>query len=204
MRFDSFETTCLLCRKVFDSVGEYLVHYKTHTHNFLCPICKQRFKAEKALFNHMKNHTEGEDRPFVCMEPTCGATFKRSAHLKSHHLNKHTAERGIQCEFCDYKCRQRGDLNIHMRWAFKFWFRLRNYCEYFTELIRICVHTLAGNASTPERCQQLWGSICSSLTKNREFTAAKLVANHSCISKNLRNTRRSMCKLDRRRVKRLA
>lgn len=117
MRFDSFETTCLLCRKVFDSVGEYLVHYKTHTHNFLCPICKQRFKAEKALFNHMKNHTEGEDRPFVCMEPTCGATFKRSAHLKSHHLNKHTAERGIQCEFCDYKCRQRGDLNIHMRWA---------------------------------------------------------------------------------------
>lgn len=93
MKFDSWETTCLECQLVFDTAGDYSVHVKTHSCNFVCELCKLRFKTEAKLQVHMdKLHKEGEDRPFVCPEENCGARFKRSEHLRGHTLYKHSGE----------------------------------------------------------------------------------------------------------------
>lgn len=93
MKFESFETTCLECQLVFDTAGDYAVHVKTHSCNFVCELCKLRFKTEGKLQSHVnKLHKVGEDRPFVCSEPECGARFKRAEHLRGHHLYKHSGE----------------------------------------------------------------------------------------------------------------
>lgn len=116
MRFESFETTCLVCNLVFDSVGEYSSHYRTHTAKFICQVCKSRFKTVETLERHAKTHKEGEERPFICMEPDCGASFKKSGHLRSHQQFRHSkGEKNVHCDQCDYRCRQRYTLNSHMK-----------------------------------------------------------------------------------------
>lgn len=91
MKFDSFETTCLECQLVFDTAGDYSVHVKTHSCTFVCELCKLRFKTDEKLQAHIeKLHKEGEDRPFFCPEPDCGARFKRAEHLRGHQLYKHS------------------------------------------------------------------------------------------------------------------
>lgn len=115
-KFESFETTCLECQLVFDTVGDYSVHVKTHSCNFICELCKLRYKTDAKLQVHMtKAHKIGEDRPFVCPEKDCGARFKRAEHLKGHQLYKHSDERKFECSFCNLKFRQRGEFNVHMR-----------------------------------------------------------------------------------------
>lgn len=96
MKFDSWETTCLECQMVFETTGDYTVHVKTHSCNFVCELCKLRFKTDEKLQIHKRKlHKEGEDRPYVCTEPDCGARFKRSEHLRGHTLYKHTGEISI-------------------------------------------------------------------------------------------------------------
>lgn len=91
MKFDSFETTCHICLLAFDTVGEHAIHVQTHTCHYICELCKKKFKTEEMLRSHMQRmHKEGEDRPFVCQEPDCGAQYKRSAHLRSHQKYKHS------------------------------------------------------------------------------------------------------------------
>lgn len=116
MKFESFETTCLECQLVFVTAGDYSVHVKTHSCNFVCELCKLRFKTEAKLQSHInKLHKEGEDRPFVCPAADCGARFKRSEHLRGHQLYKHSDERKFECNMCELKFRQRGEFNVHMR-----------------------------------------------------------------------------------------
>ena len=68
MEIPRFETTCLECHKCFDTIGEYAVHVKIHTCNFVCSLCKLRFKTEDKLSTHQnKFHKELEDRPFKCL-----------------------------------------------------------------------------------------------------------------------------------------
>lgn len=112
--FQQFETTCLDCLRVFDNTGDYSSHVKTHSCNFICELCKLRFRTEEKLSAHMeKTHKEGEKRPFVCT--ICDAKFKRVEHLKGHIDYKHSDTRKLQCEFCELKFRQRGELNVHIR-----------------------------------------------------------------------------------------
>lgn len=97
MKFDSWETTCLECQMVFETAGDYTKHVKTHSCNFVCELCKLRFKTDVKLQVHKnKFHKEGEDRPFVCNEPDCGASFKRGEHLRGHVLYKHSGEIFVQ------------------------------------------------------------------------------------------------------------
>lgn len=115
LTFESFETTCHICQEVSATLGEHMLHVKTHSCNFSCEICKQKYKTEKALQNHMETKHNGEDRPFICQEINCGARFKRAAHLKSHHMFKHSDERNFGCELCPKKYFTRSELNAHIR-----------------------------------------------------------------------------------------
>lgn len=93
IKIENFETTCLECNLQFENVGDYAVHFKTHSCSFVCDLCKLRFKTDEKLRSHKERfHKEGEFRPFACPEPECGATFKRSEHLKGHQLYRHSSE----------------------------------------------------------------------------------------------------------------
>lgn len=117
MKFANFETTCLECLEVFETMGEYAVHVKIHSCNFICTMCKLRFKTDSKLQYHVsKFHKDGEDRNFVCEEEGCGARFKRAEHLRGHQLYKHRPdERKFECQQCHMKFKQRGEYNVHMR-----------------------------------------------------------------------------------------
>jgi Zinc finger, C2H2 type len=116
LKMENFETTCLDCQMVFENVGDYAKHVKIHSCNFICEICKTRFKTKEKLQAHTeKLHKEGDDRPFVCAEDECGARFKRAEHLRGHQLYKHSDEKKFSCTECNLKFRQRGEFNVHMR-----------------------------------------------------------------------------------------
>lgn len=114
-QFEHFETTCLECLAVFDNVGDYSIHVKTHSCNYVCDLCKLRFRTEEKLQAHInKVHKKGEKRPYVCK--ICDARFKRVEHLRGHMSYKHSLEKKLQCKLCDLKFRQRGEYNVHMRY----------------------------------------------------------------------------------------
>jgi KRAB domain-containing zinc finger protein len=116
IKIENFETTCLECHMVFENVGDYSKHVRTHSCNFTCNLCKLRFKTETKLQSHIeKLHKEGENRPFICDFEDCGARFKRIEHLKGHCLYKHSDEKKFDCPDCPLKFKQRGELNLHMR-----------------------------------------------------------------------------------------
>lgn len=97
-----FETTCLECHFVCETVGEHASHVKTHTCKFICEYCKIRFKTDESRQVHvLKKHREGEHRPFICGQSGCGAGFKRTAHLESHRINMHSDERKLNATFVD-------------------------------------------------------------------------------------------------------
>lgn len=104
IKFENFETTCLECNLMFDTVGDYTVHVKTHSCNFVCELCKLRFKTNDKLHAHKdKFHREGEDRPYLCQEQDCGARFKRAEHLRGHQMYKHSGW-FAQNTFCQKQC----------------------------------------------------------------------------------------------------
>lgn len=116
VRYENFETTCLECQMVFDNCGDYAKHVKIHSCNFVCDMCKLRFKTSEKLQSHIdKLHKEGDDRPYICNEDGCGARFKRTEHLRGHKLYKHSDVKKFECQECPLKFRQRGEFNVHMR-----------------------------------------------------------------------------------------
>lgn len=101
---------------VFDNAGDYSKHVKIHSCNFVCEMCKLRFKTAEKLQAHVeKSHGDGDDRPYVCEEEGCGARFKRTEHLRGHQLYKHSDVKKFACPECPLKFRQRGEFNVHMR-----------------------------------------------------------------------------------------
>ena len=54
------------------------------------------------------------ERKFVCSWKDCGKAFRHSDNLRVHY-RRHTNEKPIKCDHCDFTCRQRSALQFHVK-----------------------------------------------------------------------------------------
>ena len=66
----------------------------------ICGVCDRSFASPSSLKRHKNDvHGEGGGAKFAC--PDCSQTFKRTSHLESHRLRRHSnGEKPYFCEFC--------------------------------------------------------------------------------------------------------
>jgi len=70
----------------------------------------------RTLARHKKTHTRDlDDRPYVCDEPGCGATFSIRNTLNNHKKNVHIDGRSFECDFpgCKDSFKTEGVLKTH-------------------------------------------------------------------------------------------
>ncbi|XP_046551502.1 zinc finger protein 639-like [Haliotis rubra] len=81
--------------------------------SFPCPFegCNVRSKKKTELDIHM-NISHYKIRKYKCEQ--CGKGFMAKKHLYVH-LRIHSDSKPVQCNFCDYRCRQKSSLNWHMK-----------------------------------------------------------------------------------------
>ncbi|XP_014664901.1 PREDICTED: zinc finger protein 600-like isoform X1 [Priapulus caudatus] len=109
---------CPVCNALFSN--KYSVKY--HINNIheakkhLCKVegCGKAFSLKKRLEKHIKRHDKNRARNFSCPYPGCSKAFYQGRHLDVHML-RHTDALPLECEFCDYACRQRNSMNWHLR-----------------------------------------------------------------------------------------
>ncbi|XP_041378477.1 uncharacterized protein LOC121390669 [Gigantopelta aegis] len=105
------------CPRFFSTQEELARHVKEHEKKrlFTCVYdgCKNRFLKNFHLQEHVRvKHFN--IRAFRCPWSGCEKQFAAERHLKVH-LLIHREEKPLECEFCNYRCRQRNALNWHMR-----------------------------------------------------------------------------------------
>ena len=109
------------CEMKFRTVKEMEKHYeKFHPSSekkeyYYCTYdkCSKKFLKNFHLQEHVRvKHLK--IKAFQCPWPGCTKEFAAERHMKVH-LLIHKDEKPIQCDYCDYRCRQRSALNWHMR-----------------------------------------------------------------------------------------
>ena len=136
---------CQPCQKVFPSENVLKIHEKLlHSGLNQCPFegCTKAYKDVKTLSTHVnKEHykkwqvscpecglavadksslelhqktVHRKLKEFMCSWPLCGKSFGRKS-ARDIHYRLHTGDAKFSCEYCDYKAKQRGSLNYHMK-----------------------------------------------------------------------------------------
>ncbi|GAB6019041.1 hypothetical protein CHUAL_000669 [Chamberlinius hualienensis] len=104
---------CPICEEFIKQRGTFITHLRTHTGErpHSCPVegCDKSFKSLSQVAAHVRIHKEGM---FECSQ--CNRKFKTKFHLKRHSV-VHTGEKPFKCDFCDYYCNVKGNINKHVR-----------------------------------------------------------------------------------------
>jgi hypothetical protein len=77
-----------------------------------CHLCGKQFKY-RSLLAHVKTIHENI-RDIVCPFAGCGKMFGRYTSLDVH-MRIHRDEKPLKCEYCDFRGRQRNNINSHMK-----------------------------------------------------------------------------------------
>ncbi|CAF2645967.1 unnamed protein product [Rotaria sp. Silwood2] len=126
---------------LFDCATEALqIQYTNelnHGEEFFCGLCTKKFKLQRLLNRHLKNHSQ--IKRYLCT--FCGKGFNDTFDLKRH-TRTHTGVRPFKCNRCEKAFTQRCSLESHQRkvhgLAHKFGYKTRRNKLYVCE---DCGHT---------------------------------------------------------------
>ncbi len=111
------EYHCRDCPQVFKGKTALRIHVEnTHTDPEInqtpCEICGKLFRNKLYMMKHKRgSHTTEE---FPCTFEGCSKVFKRAFNLKQH-MDIHLDRKPLSCDYCDFACRQRNSMDVHMR-----------------------------------------------------------------------------------------
>ncbi|KXS19539.1 hypothetical protein M427DRAFT_95172 [Gonapodya prolifera JEL478] len=80
---------------------------------YQCHLCGHLFSRRYNLVTHARVHENARDRPYVCSEPGCGATFYRPPDLLRH-ATVHSKEKPYQCQDCQKWFTRKDALKRHI------------------------------------------------------------------------------------------
>ncbi|XP_055334123.1 PR domain zinc finger protein 15-like isoform X2 [Paramacrobiotus metropolitanus] len=101
---------CQECQMKFHSKVHLDVHMRTHS-KYKCLYCALPFDTAPSLTVH--NLTHRKDGVFPC--PICPLTFPLYQPLRVHYRKTHDVQSMLECEVCQFVCRGRKGLRMHMQ-----------------------------------------------------------------------------------------
>lgn len=116
-----FHATTLRCPiedRVFNGNQAFSVHLRNNHPElfgdevkFLCSVCKMEFDS---LYNKLKHMKTCDQKKYECSH--CDKKFSQKCYLMSH-LKRVNGEASVTCPICEKVCRDKGDYQIHARYA---------------------------------------------------------------------------------------
>ena len=103
---------CGLCDKSYDRRQTLQTHIRT-VHDkirFKCNSCNYEATQISHLYLHRRNVHEG--KTYECN--ICGKTFTQKTHVNTHKKNVHMTEKIHNCESCEYKTSDKGNMKKHI------------------------------------------------------------------------------------------
>ena len=105
---------CVVCKKVFSTLGNMRNHYLTIHQDYrpyVCdyPGCNKKYSISSRYQVHRRTH-EGK-KPFLCQ--ICNKSFNEKGNLKTH-LRFHSELRPFQCPHCSKNYKTNGHLKDHI------------------------------------------------------------------------------------------
>ena len=87
---------------------------------YKCEYCGFVYQHYSSMFEHIKvKHKERYEKPHVCPELSCDATFKNkwyfNRHIKTVHKKEEFRNGNIHCELCNRDFCASGSLSRHMK-----------------------------------------------------------------------------------------
>jgi hypothetical protein len=121
--------------EVFDL--ENPIHRK-EVNDFVCEMCKMRFKRKGNLAAHMKVHSSSEDK-FICTD--CGKQFTTKFNFNRHQLIHTNDREKYLCSLCEKNFTSKGQLGRHMAGVHHVTVYSCNFCDItFNRLDNLNAH----------------------------------------------------------------
>ncbi|GFO12010.1 Zinc finger protein 112 [Plakobranchus ocellatus] len=106
---------CPVCGIYIKGLKEHLQTHKPideipESELFMCEMCPKRYKKLSDLRAHRRRHTLDKLKCHLCP-----ASFFSQSCLTNHLNNVHSSLMPYQCEICGKLCKQKSNLDVHMR-----------------------------------------------------------------------------------------
>ncbi|KYB27345.1 Histone H4 transcription factor-like Protein [Tribolium castaneum] len=104
---------CPTCGNLFSNVTKFCDHRRRqlpiNLQSYLCSQCSKYFPSERLLRDHMRLHINH----YKCS--MCEMTCPKPSILAKHIRYKHLSERPFKCNYCDYECVSKHNLDFHVK-----------------------------------------------------------------------------------------
>jgi len=174
---------CPTCGGLFSNRAKFLDHVRRrNTGNklqFPCKTCGKAFPVERLMKDHMRSHVN----QYQC--PACDMTCPTPSILATHMRYRHTTERPLACQFCEYRGKTKADMRSHARVHYR---EGEHFCKEpgcdFTcrAALTLVRHQENQHGIAAPKSQQQYGChLCPAIIKDGNKFSRHLVLEHSLV-----------------------
>jgi len=173
---------CPTCGGLFSNRAKFLDHVRRQNVGKLqypCKTCGKAFPVERLLRDHMRSHVN----QYQC--PACDMTCPTPSTLATHMRYRHTTERPLACQFCEYRGKTKADMRSHARVHYtEDELRCKEpgcdfTCRAALTLVR---HQENQHSIAVARSQQQYGChLCNAVIKDGNKLSRHLVSEHGLV-----------------------
>lgn len=172
---------CPTCGGLFSNRVKFLDHVRRRNSGKLqypCKTCGKAFSVERLMRDHMRSHVN----LYQC--PSCDMTCATPSILATHMRYRHTTDRPLACQLCEYRGKTKADMRSHARVHYA---EGEHCCKEpgcgFTcrAALTLVRHQENQHGITTSKSQQYGCHLCPAVIKDGNKFSRHLVSEHNLV-----------------------